>query len=120
MEVSSQISTIQAPVTIQPIVKPELSPENQLKVASTVDGKIEAKSAEDQETKDAQRAFFINQVGTQSKKTQVEIYLSVATEEKVSLQNNTLDSLQILRDIQKQNQAVEAYAAYQSNKPVLY
>ncbi len=125
MQVSSHNSTFQTnPVVIQPIEqpevlptpKPELSPEDQLKVQKHIDKTKEAEVAQEQAKKDSQRALVTGYAGLESKKSQVEIYLAVATEDKVTLENNTLNSLDTLRDVQEQNQTIQAYATYQENQ----
>lgn len=116
MQVSNQtnnyqdLSVHQKPVTL-PVeeqkpsdVKP--SPETKPEIAE-----------KSQEEKDQIRGAMVNQLEHQSKKTQVEIYLSVAAESKVEVGGNeTIDSLNTLRDVQKQNNAVAAYASYQENQ----
>ncbi len=59
----------------------------------------------------------MDSIERQSKKTQVEIYLSVATDSKVEIGgNNTIDSINTLRDIQKQNSMVSGHEIYQANQ----
>ena len=62
--------------------------------------------------KDEQREALVGYIGYQSKKTQAEIYLSVALDEKVSLDNGTKEMYKSLKEVQEQNNAVKAYAAY--------
>lgn len=75
---------------------------------------------------DAQRETATNYLAHQSKKSQVEIYLAVATDGNVEVgsNNDTVSIIESLRDVQKQNNAVAAYATYQENqnsaKPELY
>lgn len=78
-----------------------------------------------QEQKDQLRKTAVNYLDHQSKKSQVEIYLSVAADNsKNSTQDSTAQLLSSLRDVQKQNNAVAAYAAYkgeqQNAKPELF
>jgi len=125
MNVSSQNAALQSnPVIIQPIErpqeKPELSPENRLKVQNYVQNAVDSKATEAQDKRDTQRAAVVGLAGLESKKSQVEIYLSVATEDNVSIQNNTINSLETYRDIQRQNNAVQAYAANQEKRPELF
>ena len=49
--------------------------------------------------------------------SQVEIYLAVATDGKVDIGDDQTPSIiESLRDVQKQNNAVEAYATYEENQ----
>jgi hypothetical protein len=116
MQVSSQtnnyqdLSVHQKPVTLpeegQKPSDTELSPETKPEIAE-----------KSQEEKDQLRGVMVNQLEHQSKKTQVEIYLSVAADSKVEVGgSNTIDSLNTLRDVQKQNNTVAAYATYQENQ----
>jgi trehalose/maltose hydrolase-like predicted phosphorylase len=70
-----------------------------------------------QAQKDERRGEATQVLAHQSKKSQVEIYMSVATDSDVNLENNTTSSvIETLRETQKQNQAVQAYATYQQNQ----
>jgi len=69
-----------------------------------------------EEQKDELRQTAVNYLDSQSKKSQVEIYLSVATGEESSNQNSTAQAISSLRDVQKQNDAVEAYATYKEEQ----
>ena len=77
-----------------------------------------------EEQKDELRQTAVNYLGNQSKKSQVEIYLSVATGEDSSNKNSTAQAVSSLRDVQKQNDAVEAYATYKeeqkNSEPALF
>ena len=77
-----------------------------------------------QAQKDEQRATATGFLAHQSKKSQVEIYLAVATDSKISSDDSTATIVESLRDVQKQNNAVAAYATYQENqeltKPALF
>ncbi len=102
-----------------------LTPQGETNVANAKEDKATQADAEAQATKDAQRGVAVDYLGAQSKKSQVEIYLAVATDSKVFLGNDgTASIIESLRDVQKQNDAVEAYATYQENqkggKPALY
>jgi len=98
-----------------------LTPQGETNIANAKDTKNSEIDAQTQATKDAQRGVAVDYIDAQSKKSQVEIYLSVATDDKVSLDNDTASVIESLRDVQKQNNAVEAYATYQnSTKAVLY
>ncbi len=94
-----------------------LTPQGELNVANAQQDKATQADAEAQAKTDAQRGVAVDYVGAQSKKSQVEIYLAVATDSKVSLGNDdTASIIESLRDVQKQNNAVEAYATYQENQ----
>ena len=69
--------------------------------------------------KDAQRGTATDYLAHQSKKSQVEIYLAVATDSDTSSGNSTPSVIESLRDVQKQNSAVNAYATYQENQDLL-
>ena len=142
MQVSNQTNTYtsmnmyQQPVeqrggaVIQPIIPevdptPELSPEDQLKQDSEKQAQLDAQAAESQAKKDAQREAAAGLIAHESKQTQAEIYLSVMADSKVSLGNDDLvGTIEVLRDIQKQNNTVAAYATYAENqaggKAILY
>jgi len=139
----------QQPVTIQP-VKPEepkysdkeiyeasqgniirnkdgemsLTPQGETNVNNTKDANAAAASQEEQAQKDAQRGTAVDYLAASSKKSQVEIYLSVATDGNYESDNSTANVINELRDVQKQNNAVQAYASYQENqaqgRPALY
>ncbi len=113
---------VEPPVTTQP-VKPteppveELSPEEQLNLDRENQATQDAADAETQAKQDAQREYAAGYVGHKSMQTQVEIYLSVATDSDVDLGNDSMPSiLESLRDVQKQNNAVQAYADNQTNQ----
>ena len=75
--------------------------------------KVAQYQEETQAKKDDARAFLADYAGVQSKKNQWDIYMSVMTESDVDTSNdNTIDFLKNLRDIQEQNNRVEAYALY--------
>ncbi len=94
-----------------------LTPQGQLNVSNSQSAKAEEADAAAQAEKDAKREMGADYIAHQSKKSQVEIYLSVATDDKVSLgDNDTASIIETLRDVQKQNNAVEAYATYQENQ----
>jgi hypothetical protein len=133
MQVSNQVNSYEAikayqQPTIQPVIpenpvqkpvdKPELSPEKQLELERQLQAERDAKAAEEQAQKDQLREYAVGVTGYRSKQTQAEIYLSVATESDVSLGSDT-KVLESLRDVQKQNNAIQAYAAYQENQESL-
>lgn len=94
-----------------------ITPQGELNVANKQEEKATQVSDEEQATKDAQRGVATDYLGAQSKKSQVEIYLAVATDSKVSLgENDTASIIESLRDVQKQNNAVQGYATYQENQ----
>ncbi|WP_321777224.1 hypothetical protein [Sulfurimonas sp.] len=94
-----------------------LTPQGELNVANKQEEKATQASDEEQATKDAQRGVATDYLGTQSKKSQVEIYLAVTSDSKVSLgENDTASIIETLRDVQKQNNAVQAYSTYQENQ----
>jgi len=103
-------------ITIPEFEKPELSPENRLKLQDRIEEIVDEKEAAEQAEKDALRELTAQYVGTQSKKTQWEIYMSVATDSAVDLDDGDgIEFIRTLRDIQTQNNLVKAYAAYQEN-----
>jgi len=108
----------------QHIPEDELSPEEQLNQDREAQATQDAKDAEAQAKKDAQKDYAAGYLSHHSKQTQVEIYLSVATDSNVSLGSNTASIIESLRDVQQQNNRVEAYATYKENqeneKPALY
>ncbi len=94
-----------------------LTPQGQ----NNVDNKKAENTAEAQAAseaqKDAQRSTATDYLAHKSKQSQVEIYLAVATDNKVELGNDSTASvIESLRDVQKQNNAVEAYATYKENQ----
>ncbi len=138
MEVSNQTNNYQAmniyqkpENSIQPVLTPEpTEPEEVLTPEEEMDARYEdqatqaQKDAELQAEQDAQREYAAGYISQQSKQTQVEIYLSVATDSDISLGHDTASILESLRDVQKQNNQVKAYATYQENQegaePELY
>ena len=109
-------------VVIQPIIPevdptPELSPEDQLKQDREKQAQLDAHAAERQAKKDAQRESAVSFIAHESKQTQAEIYLSVMADSKVNLGNDDLvGTIEVLRDVQKQNNTVAAYATYAENQ----
>ena len=96
----------------------ELTPQGQNNISNAKDEKATELATQNQATKDAQRGVAVDYIGAQSKQSQVEIYLAVATDGKVEVGSNgdTVSILESLRDVQKQNNAVEAYATYKQNQ----
>ena len=103
----------------------KITPQGQTNINNAKeDATQEAKAQKEQEAA-ATREFVTGVVGAQSKKTQTEIYLAVATDGKYDPNDGISagDIIQSLRDVQKQNNFVQAYAAYaqsQQEKPTLY
>ena len=93
-----------------------LTPQGELNVSNAQDAKAAEEQLQAQEKKDAQRGVAVDYLGAKSKQSQVEIYLSVATDSDVDLGNSTAKVIETLRDVQKQNETVEAYAKYQENQ----
>ncbi len=94
-----------------------LTPQGETNINNSQEEKETASEAEAQANKDSQRESATNVLAHQSKKSQVEIYLAVATQGNNSpIENNTAQIIESLRDVQKQNNAVEAYATYQTNQ----
>jgi hypothetical protein len=91
----------------------ELTPQCEINVENAKNAKADEISAKAQEEKDATRTTFTNLLETSSKKSQVEIYLAVATDGKIDDDNQMVNILSSLRDVQKQNNIVQAYATYQ-------
>ena len=76
------------------------------------DNELEAQT-QSQEHKDQQRANSAEYLAHKSMQSQVEIYLAVATDSNIDKTPSIIESL---RDVQKQNSAVEAYATYEENQ----
>ena len=103
-----------------------LTPQGELNVANKQEANLAQEAAATQEKNDAMRSTGADYLAAQSKKSQVEIYLAVASDSKVEVGSNgdTASIIESLRDVQKQNNAVAAYATYQENQqnsnPALY
>jgi len=94
-----------------------LTPQGENNVANAQANNTAEKEEIAQDEKDAMRATATDYLAHKSKQSQVEIYLAVATDSKVELGNDSTASIiESLRDVQKQNNAVEAYATYQANQ----
>jgi len=95
-----------------------LTPQGQNNVENKQAENTAEAEAISQDKKDSQRATATDYLAHKSKQSQVEIYLSVATDSKVELGTNgdTASIIESLRDVQKQNNAVAAYATYQENQ----
>ena len=104
--------------------KLELTPQGETNVNNAKEDAATVVAEETQAQKDSARETATGFLAASSKKSQVEIYLAVATEGKVSQDNATADVISTLRDVQKQNNAVQAFATYQeaqkNGSPALY
>jgi len=103
----------------------ELTPQGELNVNNAKNAKSTETEQAAQAQKDAERGVAVDYLNASSKQSQVEIYLAVATDGKYESNTKaTADVIETLRDVQKQNDAVQAYATYQENqaqgKPALY
>ena len=95
-----------------------LTPQGQTNLGNAQDANAEEAQAAATEQKDAQRATATDYLAHQSQKSQVEIYLAVATDGQAEIGSNgdTASIIETLRDVQKQNNTVAAYATYQENQ----
>jgi len=92
--------------------KLELSPEDELKMQHAKE-EAARKAEEEKEEKIAKlKALMAQYTKEQSIKSQIEIYLSVATDSDVDMGNDS-NILDILRDIQDQNNSMHGYETYQ-------
>lgn len=103
----------------------QLTPQGQNNIDNKQADNETEQAAATQAQKDEQRATAVDYLAASSKQSQVEIYLAVATDGKhETTSTTTADVVSELRDVQKQNNAVAAYATYQDNqaqgKPALY
>ena len=102
----------------------ELTPQGQNGIENAQKNKAQQEDALLKAQEDSARATATDFLSASSKQSQVEIYLAVATEGKISSDNATADVISTLRDAQKQNDAVAAYATYQeaqkNGDPALY
>ncbi|SFV55307.1 hypothetical protein MNB_SM-4-1497 [hydrothermal vent metagenome] len=100
----------------------ELTPQGESNVNNTKNNAADVVAAEVKADDDATRGVAVDYLAASSQKSQVEIYLAVATDGKSSANDQTADVISELREVQKQNNAVEAYATYkeaqQSGNPV--
>jgi len=109
------LNRYQKPITIPEFEKPQLSPEKQLELKDTIAQKIDDIKENVTEQKDANREFFTGALKLNSAKSQVEIYMSVSTDNDVDVgmsSDATVNVLKELRETQKQNNIVQAYATY--------
>jgi len=100
-----------------------LTPQGETNLNNAREDAATSKAQEAQEKRDQTRGHAVDYLAASSKQSQVEIYLAVATDGSYSSDNKTADVISELRDVQKQNNAVEAYATYkesQNAKPALF
>ncbi len=94
-----------------------LTPQGQNNINNKRANNESEEEATTQAQKDAQRANATDYLAHKSMKSQVEIYLAVATDGKVDLNSDAAPTIiESLRDVQKQNNIVKAYAAYAENQ----
>ena len=93
-----------------------LTPQGQNNLSNVKADNVVEAEAQTQAKQDQRRENGVDYIAHQSKQSQIEIYLSVATDSDVDLGNSTANVIETLRDVQKQNEAVEAYAAYRENQ----
>jgi len=91
-----------------------LTPQGQLNASNAKTAQDTAKEEETQAQKDALRGVAVDYTATQSKKSRVEIAMAVATDSSSS--SDTATVIESLRDVQKQNNIVQAYATYKENQ----
>ena len=91
-----------------------LTPQGQNNISNAQEDKATEAEAQSEAKRDEQRGVAVDYLGAQSKQSQVEIYLAVATDSDGG--DSTPSVIESLRDVQKQNQAVEAYAIYKENQ----
>ncbi|MCD6433881.1 MAG: hypothetical protein J7L21_07550 [Sulfurimonas sp.] len=94
-----------------------LTPQGQNNLDDKKESNALEAQAETQAKRDQQRDFAAGYLAHKSMQSQIEIYLAVATDSKVDLGNDKTPSIiESLRDVQRQNNAVEAYATYKENQ----
>jgi len=101
-----------------------LTPQGETNLNNAKEDEAAQLAAEAEANKASARETATNFLDVSSTKSQVEIYLAVATDGAYDSGNETVDVITNLRDIQKQNNAVQAYATYQESQnmgiPTLY
>jgi len=102
--------------SIQPISPEEPTEIIKLTSQQQLEQDNEAQAAETQATNDARREAGAQQINKQSTQAQVEIYLAVGANDDSSEFSATASRLETLRDVQQQNDNVEAYATYRENQ----
>jgi len=104
------------PVTIPEFQKPELSPEQQLNLQDKVAEKTGEIRDNVEDQRDRLRQVTVGYAAIDSKKSQFEIYMNGMTGGDLESDNdNAFQFYDRLREIQKQNNTIRAYAAYQEN-----
>ena len=93
-----------------------LTPQGETNRANSQADQAATVQAETQAQKDAKRENGADYLSHQSNKSQAEIYLAVATDDSYDNTNSTATVIETLRDVQKQNNAVQAYAVKQENQ----
>ena len=111
----SSIQPVENPVTVpEEEFRHEIPIEKQMEIKDNISQKMQEYQQERQAQKNDARAFLTDYAGIQSAKTQFEILLEGINSEDDVLSNdeNMIESIQTLRDIQEQNNTVQAYATY--------
>jgi hypothetical protein len=104
----------QPPITIPEYERPTLPTETQMELQDRINEKRAELGDTLQSQKDAIRQYTVAYTGAQSKKTQFEIYMNNSTDSHIDSDAPTgIEFMQTLRDIQKQNNTIKAFAAYQ-------
>ena len=110
------IQPIDKPVTIPEDIRPEIPVEKYMELQDSVREKLDDYQASKEEKEARTRRFIAGYAGIESKKTQFEILLEGMNSEDDVIdpsESSLMQTIATLRDIQKQNNIVEAYAAYQ-------
>ena len=93
-----------------------LTPQGQNNLNNSKEESETQEAAAQQAEKDAARDSATDLLNANSKKSQVEIYLAVATDGEVDSNSATVDVINNLREVQKQNNTVQAYATYKESE----
>ena len=94
-----------------------VTPQGQNNINNAVDNQQAQTATAEQDKKDAQRGVAVDYTASQSKKSQMEIAMAVASDNQSSVANNeTAAVVETLRDVQQQNNNVQAYATYKENQ----
>jgi hypothetical protein len=97
-----------------------LTPQGKTNLNNSQDAKAAESAQAQQAQRDDKRGTATDYLAINSKKSQAEIYISVATDSEGSSSNETVNVINELRDIQKQNNTVQAYATYKENQTKPY
>ncbi len=124
MQVSSQMNSYQvaniyqqSQQEIQPIDPIRTDPRQPIEEEKPLSSEEQLKLDQELQTqKDAQKEYAAGYISHQSKQTQVAIYMSVEDGGNNQNLNNTSTILESLKDVQKQNDALNAYAIYSENQ----